>query len=265
MTTTAVVRLVGADAEGDLVVRRDPPDRSRLRPYWILYLHGFGSSQAGDKAGYFRERAWAAGVEFVSVDFQGHGESGGGMRGLTVERLLRDVERVRGWREEIDDAPVGILGSSLGGLTGLWEAALRPEGILGGAHIAPAVNLRESIQASLGPAGIDRWREEGVTTVEHELGTWHIGWGFFESLERHPAGRLATELARPARLYQGRHDDTVSWRAVADLAAASPALEMVLFDDGDHRLLDRRSEIWEGSLEWFDDLDSVRRREFATR
>ncbi|HYE76838.1 MAG TPA: alpha/beta hydrolase, partial [bacterium] len=60
-----------------LAVRYDePPGGGSL---CLLYLHGFGSDQWGEKAEFFRDRALAAGFGFCSLDFQGHGRSGGTM------------------------------------------------------------------------------------------------------------------------------------------------------------------------------------------
>ncbi len=40
-----------------LAGRLDLPDASRRPPFTILYFHGFGSSHAGEKAEFFRQRA----------------------------------------------------------------------------------------------------------------------------------------------------------------------------------------------------------------
>ena len=61
----------------------------------VLYMHGFASSHSGTKAAFFRRGFRDLGVPFCSFDFQGHGDSGGSMRDLTLTRNLADVRRVR--------------------------------------------------------------------------------------------------------------------------------------------------------------------------
>ena len=92
-------RLAVTDGEGrevsHLAVRFDPAPEGSQPPLGILYLHGFGSHQAGEKAEFFRARAREAGIPFCSFDFQGHGASGGVLAELTLTRNLADVARVR--------------------------------------------------------------------------------------------------------------------------------------------------------------------------
>ncbi len=82
--------------------------------------------------------------------------------------------------------------------------------------------------------------------VEHELGSWDLGWGFVEDLERLRPDRLAEEYATPCLLLQGVKDDQVPWRAVLDFATRCPfeEIELHLFADGDHRLIDRKERLW---------------------
>ena len=227
--------------------RLDEPELGSVRAWSFLYLHGFGSSQDGDKAAYFHRRALERGLSFCSFDFRGHGESGGSTRGLTLTRNLEDVDRVRqalaahGYRWSV------LLGSSMGGLTGLWYAALNPRIVLAAAHIAPAIDLDRTMAERLGKDGLASWRAEGAMTITNELGSFDLGWGFVEDLRRHPIERLAKRIRTATLLAQGKLDDRIDWRRVAEFAeAAGPAeVELLLFDDGGHRLLAQRGRIWE--------------------
>ena len=94
-------------------------------------------------------------------------------------------------------------------------------------------------------------RTDSGLEFENELGTSRIGWGFLADLERYPTARLAELHRVPSLLFQGRMDDRVSWRRVADFAErAGDRARLHLYDDGDHRLLDRREEMWSGMLEF---------------
>ncbi len=212
----------------------------------VLYLHGFGSSQNGEKADFFRARALAAGLGFWSFDFQGHGASGGGMGELTLSRCLADIERVRGAMVSAGETRIALLGSSMGGLAGLWHSARSPAGVEAGLYIAPALGLEQAFEAWAGEEGLARWQRDGAFEVTNELGSWEIGWGFVEDLRRYPNASLASSLATPSLLLQGKLDDRVAWRDVLDLSVNCRApVELHLFSDGDHRLVDRKRHLWD--------------------
>ncbi len=212
----------------------------------LLYLHGFGSCQGGEKADFFRARAVDAGLSFWSFDFQGHGESGGGMRELSLTRMLSDIDRVRDAMREAGEHNVVILGSSMGGLAGLWHAATSDDPVAAGLYIAPAVGLEGAFRAWAGAEGLDRWQREGVFEVANELGSWQLGWGFVEDLRRHSNEALARALRTPSLIVQGQRDDRVSWREVVDFSTTcrERCVELHLFTDGDHRLIDRLEHLW---------------------
>ncbi len=236
---------VGAAGE-KLAGRLDEPAAAASGSTTVLYFHGFGSRQAGDKAEYFRRTVLAAGLAFAAFDFRGHGESDGDMRGITLSRQLEDALAVRRALAARGHRRFALLGSSLGGLTGLWHAALHPEGVVGGLHLAPALGLGDEIRAQLAPEELVRWREEGARRYASDLGSWDIGWGFVEDFASYPVERLAPLQRTPALLFQGVLDDQVSWIRVRDFAAACPdgRVELVLYEDGDHRLIDRLDAIW---------------------
>jgi pimeloyl-ACP methyl ester carboxylesterase len=206
-------------------------------------MHGFGSSQLGEKAEFFRQRCLGEGFVFVSFDFQGHGESGGSIRDLTVSRCLRDVERVRKHVDAFSLRPMVLMGSSMGGLVGLWIATSQPAAA--GAFVAPALGLDESFPSLIGDEGMRRWEESGILPITNEMGTFELGWGFVEDLRARRPEHL-TELHRlPTIIFQGQLDDRVSWENVEQFADRTPDLtRLVLFADGDHRLLDEKEIIW---------------------
>lgn len=231
----------GDDAE---LVARVSSGAGRLAT--ILYLHGFGSSQDGEKASFFRGRAVAAGFAFISVDFQGHGLSGGSMREFSLSRCLRDVERTRRHVPALHGT-VSVIGSSLGGLVALWHAARASDQktVRSLVLIAPALGLEAMLSETLGIRGMERWRREGALEVVNEMGTFELGWGFVADLANHSSVKLAGLHTTPALIFQGKLDDRVGWRDVAAFARAVPGrTRLELLEDGDHRLIDRMDWIW---------------------
>jgi pimeloyl-ACP methyl ester carboxylesterase len=209
----------------------------------VLYLHGFGSSQQGDKAEFFRRRFTAEGLRFVSFDFQGHGLSGGSIRDLTLSRCLRDAARVHRALVGDDGRATVIAGSSMGGLVGLWHAT--EADAAAGAFIAPALGLEQSFGELIGVEGMRRWKESGVLPITNELGTFELGWEFVEDLRGRPTEDLHRRHRLPTIIFQGRLDDRVPWQTVERFAEATKqTTRLRLFAQGDHRLLAHKESVW---------------------
>jgi len=218
----------------------------------FLYLHGFGSEQSGEKAEFFRARALASGFAFCSFDFEGHGRSGGDMRGLTLSRNLENVAAVASWLQARGHPRVCLIGSSMGGGTGMWFSAQHPERVTAGLHIAPALDLEGSLLAWAGPERTRAWQESGTIHFENDLVSCELGWELIEDLRAHSTAQLLPRYRTPALLLQGRFDTSVPWRTVVDFATRCPyrGIELHFFADGDHRLIDRKDRIWELMLEF---------------
>jgi pimeloyl-ACP methyl ester carboxylesterase len=217
----------------------------------LLYLHGFGSDQRGEKASFFRERAAAAGLGFCSFDFQGHGASGGTMASLTLSRNLADVAAAHRFLSEQGVRRIALLGSSMGGGTALWYAALQPEdpqpeNVLAGLHIAPALELEKGLLSWAGAERARIWEESGTIRFQNEFVTCDLDWALIEDLRRYRLDDLLARHRTPCLLLQGTLDTSVPWRGVADFAGRSAGpVELHLFADGDHRLTDRKERLWE--------------------
>ena len=218
----------------------------------LLYCHGFASSQEGEKAEYFRERALAAGLAFASFDFRGHGRSGGRMFDLTLDRNLEDLGLVVDELRQRQLEEVILLGSSMGAGCGLFYAARHPEKVRAAVHIAPALELDRGLLRLVGPAKARRWEEEGVLLFEHELGAYDLPWSLIENLRAHSVAELSQHYRLPTLFLQGMLDTSVDWRSVADFtAAASQAdIELHLFRDGDHRLIRELPRMWQLLESW---------------
>lgn len=227
-----------------LAVRFDaPPEPAGLA---ILYLHGFGSVQSGEKAEFFRTRALESGIAFCSFDFQGHGESGGTMRGLTLTRNLQDVGRVHAFLRKKGYERIVLLGSSMGGGTALWYSALYSGRIVAGLHIAPALEFEKGLVAWAGPDRCRTWEETGAIHFRNDLVSCELGWQLIVDLRSYLFEDLLRKYRTPALLLQGKLDTSVPWRGVADFATRCdcPDVELHLFADGDHRLNDRKERLW---------------------
>lgn len=255
------VRIPVGDGGDELALRLARPGRvaPAATDLAVLYFHGFGSAQDGEKATYFRARFLDAGIAMASIDFRGHGDSGGTLFDLSLSRNLEDIALARravfdaGYRRLI------LFGSSVGGASALWHAVDEIEHqasrhgdrgtVVGAIHIAPALDLRAQLETSLGPDGIARWRREGSMLLPHEKTPAEIAWTMMEDLEGYRAQDLAARYQVPSLIFQGTDDTSVSWRAVLDFVDACAApIELHLISDGDHRLVDRLDHLWRLAL-----------------
>ena len=225
----------------------------------VLYMHGFASSQSGQKAAFFRRRFLDLGLTVCSFDFRGHGDSGGTMRDLTLSRNLTDAGRVHKHLRELGYRRLVLFGSSMGAASALWYAALHPRGVAATISISPALEIEKSLLARVGAEDAERWRREGALVIDHPLGPQELGWGLIEDLRRYRLRRLAARYAAPALIFQGKHDDSVDWRTVVDLTAgcAYEGIELHLMADGDHRLVDRLDHLWRLSASFLEARDLV--------
>lgn len=229
-----------------LAVRLDGEPDVDDRELAVLYLHGFASSCSGTKADYFRRRFQELGLTVCSFDFQGHGGSGGTMRDLTLSRNLADVARAHAYLREREYRRVLIFGSSMGAATGLWYAALHPQGVAATVSISPALEIEKSLLARVGVEGAERWRRDSTLVLDHPLGPQELGWDLIEDLRAHDRGRLKSSYAVPCLIFQGKHDDSVDWRTTVDFVTgcAFEGIDLYLMADGDHRLVDRLDQLW---------------------
>jgi pimeloyl-ACP methyl ester carboxylesterase len=236
------------------VLHRAPPPAAggSSERLCFLYLHGFGSDQSGEKAEFFRRQALASGFAFCSFDFEGHGRSGGEMRGLTLSRNLENVATVANWLAAAGHRRLCLIGSSMGAGTGIWFSALHPERVVAGLHIAPALALERSLLDWAGPERAALWQESGTIQFANDMVSCDLGWELIEDLRAHRTDDLLNRYRTPALLLQGRLDASVPWRSVADFATHCPYrdIELHLFVNGDHRLTDRKTRLWELMLEF---------------
>lgn len=215
-------------------------------PNWaVVYVHGFGSHRAGEKAASLATECARRGLAFAAFDFRGHGETGGPMRALTASRLLEDLSAIRRVLAERGYSRLGLVGSSMGGFASAWFAVRHPEAILGCALIAPAFRFLHRRWEELTPEERDEWARTGVRRVRNEWVDVEIGCGLVEERAAFDPAELARRWRTPLLILHGLADEVVP---VTDTlafveAAAYPDVELRLYKAGDHRLTPFKDEI----------------------
>jgi pimeloyl-ACP methyl ester carboxylesterase len=210
----------------------------------VIFMHGFMSTQTGEKASQFRELLVSRGITYITFDFRGHGQSSGTMRALTGTHLLEDCHAVI----EQCCAPhhrIILIGSSMGGWVASWYAAQHPERISAIMLIAPSFVIGQWILKNLTPEQVTAWAESGVLAFSNEYGHVELGYGFVQDMEHYPVTELYRCYRTPTLICHGMNDDIVDYRQSLNFQqhCASTDVDLVLLKNGDHRLTAHKAEL----------------------
>ena len=211
--------------------------QARLR---FLYLHGFASSPASQKAQFFAGKLAAEGIEaeILALD-------GGHFETLTITGQLELIEQTAGQ----DD--VVLIGSSMGGYVAALYAA-RHTNVRGLVLLVPAFGFLDLWRRRLGPAGFDRWREEGTMQV------FHYGLGRetalrFDLMRDAEKYEPVPEFAAPALIFHGNRDDVVPVQSSEDFARSHSTVQLVRLEAG-HEMTEVLGSIWQRAWPLFEAL-----------
>ncbi|MEO1132451.1 MAG: YqiA/YcfP family alpha/beta fold hydrolase [Cyanobacteria bacterium J06639_1] len=201
-----------------------------------LYLHGFASGPQSSKGVYLRDRFQERNVSLQLLDLNQADFSH-----LTLTRQIEQVEA-----ELADtDAPVTLVGSSLGGLTSVWVAERNPQ-VTRLVLLAPAFRFVRRWRDRLGADAIAQWRSRGYFDIYHyaEKRTLPLHINFLDDAERYDETHLQRKV--PTLVLHGRSDDVVPISASQAYASRRPWVELVELDS-DHALGDVKADIWQAT------------------
>ncbi len=205
-------------------------------PAVIFYLHGFASSAQSTKAKYFQDRLRESGQSLVCPDFNGPD-----FRTMTMTRMLGQLdEAIR----RSGDAPVAVIGSSLGGTLAILAAAQLGERVDRLVLMAPAVMFAKPGHHLLPPERVEEWQRKGSLPFFHyAFGEERpLDFGFYEDSLRYDA--FGARFIQPALVFQGLQDRSVDPRTVEAFARGRPNVTLSLLDD-DHQLIASLPKMWE--------------------
>jgi pimeloyl-ACP methyl ester carboxylesterase len=204
----------------------------------FVWFSGFRSDMAGAKAEALA--AWAArrGKAFLRFDYSGHGRSQGAFEDGTISRWLADALAVIDAQSE---APLALVGSSMGAWLALLAARARPERVKGLLLLAPAADFTERlIWDRLAEPARRHILETGrlLTPSQYDPEPTVITRALIEDGRAHSVLRQPIAFAGPVRIIQGLRDPDVPWRHAMALAQnfQGGAVHFDLVQDGDHRL-----------------------------
>lgn len=253
MSEARVSELVRLDVAPDGWLQGQWSHAQALSDFAVLFVHGFCSVRYGEKSAAFEnccaQRRWT----FATFDLRGHGESSGTLRDLTGTRLLQDLDAIANFLTSKGIRRLALVGSSMGGWASAWFSLRQPELVKCCAFIAPGFHFLTARWEKLSHGDRDSWRREGILRIKTAWADTELGYALVEDAPNYPHERLLKEYWAPTLIFHGLKDDVVPYtRSVAFVErAAGPHLELRLYKDGDHRLVDRKEEMAESACAFF--------------
>lgn len=207
------------------------------RSPYVVFLPGFRSDMAGDKAQALAALCAARGQAMLQFDYSGHGGSGGAFSEGTIGRWTADaLAAVDG----LTTGPLVLVGSSMGGWIGLLLALARPHRMAGFVGVAAAPDFTQTLMwETMMPSERATLERDGVLLAPSVYGDpTPITRTLIEEGRQHLIMGGPIPLACPVRLLHGQADADVPWETTLRLAERieSADVQVLLVKDGAHRM-----------------------------
>ena len=198
-----------------------------------IYLHGFASSPNSAKAQDIRSRFAQIQIKLKIPDL-----NLGDFSHLTITRQITQVAA-----QFPPNAPVTLIGSSLGGLTAAYLAQQYPQ-VQRIVLLAPAFGFLSHWLPKLGNEKIQRWQHEQYLEVYHygDVRLLPLSYNFVTDARTYQEEQLTRPL--PTLILHGYLDEVIPIQASRDFANKRPWVKLIELDS-DHALGDVMAKIWQ--------------------
>jgi pimeloyl-ACP methyl ester carboxylesterase len=203
----------------------------------VVFLPGYRSDMAGEKATMLAAFCAARGQAMLRFDYSGHGASDGTFEDGTIGIWAADALTAI---DALSEGPLVLVGSSMGGWIALLTALARPARVAGLVGIAAAPDFTETLMwAAMAPAERAVLLRDGVLRVPSQYGPpYAITRALIEDGRSHLLLGAPLAIDCPTRLLHGQRDPDVPWETALRIAerVSSEDVRITLVKDGDHRL-----------------------------
>ncbi len=203
----------------------------------LVFLPGFMSDMAGEKATLLAAHASGLGHASLRLDYSGHGTSTGQFVHGTIGRWTQDALFLI---DRLTQGPVVLAGSSMGGWIALLAARARPDRVTALVGIAAAPDFTETLMwAGLDEAARAVLLRDGLLRIPSAYGGEQIiTRGLIEDGRNHLVLGGPIPITCPVRLLHGQQDPDVPWQTALQLARRleSTDVQVTLIKDAGHRL-----------------------------
>ncbi len=203
----------------------------------LVFLPGFMSDMAGEKATMLAAHAAELGHASLRLDYSGHGASGGQFIHGTIGSWTEDALFLI---DTLTQGPIVLAGSSMGGWIALLAARARPDRVAGLIGIAAAPDFTETLMwAGMDAAARATLLQDSLLRVPSAYGGEQIiTRALIEDGRRHLLLGAPIPITCPVRLLHGQQDPDVPWQTALQIAdrLESADVQVTLVKDAGHRL-----------------------------
>jgi pimeloyl-ACP methyl ester carboxylesterase len=211
--------------------------RAAGRTPTVVFLPGYRSDMAGEKATMLAAFCAARGQAMLRFDYSGHGASDGSFEDGTIGIWAADALAAI---DALTEGPLVLVGSSMGGWIALLTALARPARLAGLVGIAAAPDFTETLMwAAMAPPERAALLRDGVLRVPSQYGEpYAITRALIEDGRTHLLLTGPIEIDCPVRLLHGQRDPDVPWDTALRIAelVTGEDVRITVIKDGDHRL-----------------------------
>jgi hypothetical protein len=204
----------------------------------LFYLHGFASSAASTKAAFLADRLAPLGLPLHVPDFNEPA-----FETLTTSRMIQQVHTAV---RALPDAPVVLIGSSLGAFVA-WHAAAQAQAVGRPVHglvlLAPALDFGRRRMTGLTDLDIEGWRTDGSREFFHYGygGPRRVHYALYEDAQQYDSETARVDA--PTLVLMGQRDEVVPSAGVKAFCATRSNITLVMLDD-EHQLAGHLDRIW---------------------
>lgn len=202
-----------------------------------IILHGFISDRHSPNTIAVSEQLHRDGINAITVDFYGRGESDGEFGKLTIVKAVENVFAVINHVHERDpEQKIILIGGSFGGLVAMHAAAKMTdlEALI---LRAPVSDWNLVWQDWISPVQFAEWERTGIHTDEIAPGkSVTFGVEFLKEVQAPPLyNTIAPRITVPTLIVHGDADETVPVEQSQKLHSLLPNSQLIILPGADHR------------------------------
>ena len=218
---------------GKLSVVLQTPDGAAKSPL-VMILHGFGARKEMPLLSKIADNLEQAGISSVRFDFNGHGDSDGDFRDMTVENEIADAEKVFAYVSALPEtASVSVAGHSQGGVVASVLAGRKgADEIKAEALLAPSSNLRDDIRK--GELFGVKFDTASLPEYLDIANRYKVGRRYLEAMRDLPVYEEAARFRGPALIFHGTGDRIVPYACGERYHAVLKNSELATLEGADH-------------------------------
>ena len=196
-----------------------------------IFCHGYRSTKENIKVKPIAENLVRAGAGLFAFDFSGMGESEGKFEDTTISQYIDDLKCAID-RISLTTVKISVIGSSLGGLIALQEAA-KDKRIKSLALISPVSHFPWGNKEEFSDIG--KWKDKGYAfTNSRRFGKLRINYSFYEDGLKYGDISKYKQIRIPVLIIHGTKDKAVPIKDSIAITKLIYNSKLIKIDGADH-------------------------------